>query len=203
MARSGCLEGSISMSSLQLHFLQTLEHRTDVSVTSTSPRWGAPEEHGPAQVPPPLCSTRGHPRPLLPSCPHLPMAVLWVGWGRWQLSWEGCSQHSVPKPPWCRCMPVGKAACPAPPPFLSQPGPLLLGLEILGSHNCHWVVPRGGSASLLRPAQVMWVRPQPRWLEQQGDGSMCWPFSDWLYPNLSLLFPRLESVCNLLQPHLS
>lgn len=81
VAQSGCLEGSISMSSLQLHFLQTLEHRTDVSVTSTSPRWGAPEEHGLAQVPPPLCSTRGHPRPLLPSCPHLPMAVSWVGWG--------------------------------------------------------------------------------------------------------------------------
>uniref|UniRef100_A0A669PVJ3 Uncharacterized protein n=1 Tax=Phasianus colchicus TaxID=9054 RepID=A0A669PVJ3_PHACC len=40
------------MSSLQLHFLQTLEHRTDVSVTSTSPRWGAPEEHGPTQGPP-------------------------------------------------------------------------------------------------------------------------------------------------------
>uniref|UniRef100_A0A8C3KHP3 Uncharacterized protein n=1 Tax=Calidris pygmaea TaxID=425635 RepID=A0A8C3KHP3_9CHAR len=30
------LEGSVSMSSLQFHFLQTLEHRTDVSVTSTS-----------------------------------------------------------------------------------------------------------------------------------------------------------------------
>uniref|UniRef100_A0A8C0B0V6 Uncharacterized protein n=1 Tax=Buteo japonicus TaxID=224669 RepID=A0A8C0B0V6_9AVES len=32
----GWLEGSVSMSSLQFHFLQTLEHRTDVSVTSTS-----------------------------------------------------------------------------------------------------------------------------------------------------------------------
>uniref|UniRef100_A0A8C4UV42 Uncharacterized protein n=1 Tax=Falco tinnunculus TaxID=100819 RepID=A0A8C4UV42_FALTI len=30
------------MSSLQFHFLQTLEHRTDVSVTSTSPWWEAP-----------------------------------------------------------------------------------------------------------------------------------------------------------------
>uniref|UniRef100_A0A8V0YUW4 Uncharacterized protein n=1 Tax=Gallus gallus TaxID=9031 RepID=A0A8V0YUW4_CHICK len=39
--------GSFKGGSLQLHFLQTLEHRTDVSVTSTSPRWGAPEEHGP------------------------------------------------------------------------------------------------------------------------------------------------------------
>uniref|UniRef100_A0A8C5UA77 Uncharacterized protein n=1 Tax=Malurus cyaneus samueli TaxID=2593467 RepID=A0A8C5UA77_9PASS len=34
------------MSSLQFHFLQTLEHRTDVSVTSTSPWWEAPEEQG-------------------------------------------------------------------------------------------------------------------------------------------------------------
>uniref|UniRef100_A0A8C3QCP2 Uncharacterized protein n=1 Tax=Geospiza parvula TaxID=87175 RepID=A0A8C3QCP2_GEOPR len=34
------------MSSLQFHFLQTLEHRTDVSVTSTSPCWEAPEEQG-------------------------------------------------------------------------------------------------------------------------------------------------------------
>uniref|UniRef100_A0A8C2Y8J7 Uncharacterized protein n=1 Tax=Coturnix japonica TaxID=93934 RepID=A0A8C2Y8J7_COTJA len=32
--------GSLKRGSLQLHFLQTLEHRTDVSVTSTSPRWG-------------------------------------------------------------------------------------------------------------------------------------------------------------------
>lgn len=47
----GWMEGSVSMSSLQFHFLQTLEHRTDVSVTSTSPRWEAPEERGPAWVP--------------------------------------------------------------------------------------------------------------------------------------------------------
>lgn len=45
------MEGSVSMSSLQFHFLQTLEHRTDVSVTSTSPRWEAPEEREPARVP--------------------------------------------------------------------------------------------------------------------------------------------------------
>ncbi|CAN8189982.1 unnamed protein product [Coccothraustes coccothraustes] len=48
---SGWLEGSISRSSLQFHFLQTLEHRTDVSVTSTSPWWEAPEEQGPVLVP--------------------------------------------------------------------------------------------------------------------------------------------------------
>uniref|UniRef100_A0A8D2MUQ2 Uncharacterized protein n=1 Tax=Zonotrichia albicollis TaxID=44394 RepID=A0A8D2MUQ2_ZONAL len=42
----GWLEGSVSRSSLQFHFLQTLEHRTDVSVTSTSPWWEAPEEQG-------------------------------------------------------------------------------------------------------------------------------------------------------------
>lgn len=47
---SGWLEGSIS-SSLQFHFLQTLEHRTDVSVTSTSPWWEAPEEQGVPWVP--------------------------------------------------------------------------------------------------------------------------------------------------------
>uniref|UniRef100_A0A8C8AFF6 Uncharacterized protein n=1 Tax=Otus sunia TaxID=257818 RepID=A0A8C8AFF6_9STRI len=35
------------MSSLQFHFLQTLEHRTDVSVTSTPPWWEAREERGP------------------------------------------------------------------------------------------------------------------------------------------------------------
>uniref|UniRef100_A0A8C3UV13 Uncharacterized protein n=1 Tax=Catharus ustulatus TaxID=91951 RepID=A0A8C3UV13_CATUS len=46
VAWSGWLEGSISRSSLQFHFLQTLEHRTDVSVTSTSPWWEAPEEQG-------------------------------------------------------------------------------------------------------------------------------------------------------------
>uniref|UniRef100_A0A663MMM9 Uncharacterized protein n=1 Tax=Athene cunicularia TaxID=194338 RepID=A0A663MMM9_ATHCN len=40
------LEGSVSMSSLQFHFLQTLEHRTDVSVTSTPPWWEAQEERG-------------------------------------------------------------------------------------------------------------------------------------------------------------
>ncbi|CAM9468726.1 unnamed protein product [Bubo scandiacus] len=34
------------MSSLQFHFLQTLEHRTDVSVTSTPPWWEAREERG-------------------------------------------------------------------------------------------------------------------------------------------------------------
>lgn len=45
------MEGSVSMSSLQFHFLPTLEHRTDVSVTSTSPWWEAPEERGPARVP--------------------------------------------------------------------------------------------------------------------------------------------------------
>lgn len=42
----GGWRGSISRSSLQFHFLQTLEHRTDVSVTSTSPWWEAPEEQG-------------------------------------------------------------------------------------------------------------------------------------------------------------
>lgn len=36
VAWSRWLKGSVSMSSLQFHFLQTLEHRTDVSVTSTS-----------------------------------------------------------------------------------------------------------------------------------------------------------------------
>uniref|UniRef100_A0A8D0KSI4 Uncharacterized protein n=1 Tax=Strix occidentalis caurina TaxID=311401 RepID=A0A8D0KSI4_STROC len=46
VARSGWLEGSVSMSSLQFHFLQTLEHRTDVSVTSTPPWWEAREERG-------------------------------------------------------------------------------------------------------------------------------------------------------------
>uniref|UniRef100_A0A663F463 Uncharacterized protein n=1 Tax=Aquila chrysaetos chrysaetos TaxID=223781 RepID=A0A663F463_AQUCH len=52
----GWLEGSVSMSSLQFHFLQTLEHRTDVSVTSTSlggklqrtaPRRGWPSARSP------------------------------------------------------------------------------------------------------------------------------------------------------------
>lgn len=38
-------------SSLQFPFLQTLEHRTDVSVTSTSPWWEAPEEQGMPWVP--------------------------------------------------------------------------------------------------------------------------------------------------------
>jgi len=42
VARSGWLEGSVSVRSLQFHFLQTLEHRTDVSVTSTSPWREAP-----------------------------------------------------------------------------------------------------------------------------------------------------------------
>uniref|UniRef100_A0A8C9NCT7 Uncharacterized protein n=1 Tax=Serinus canaria TaxID=9135 RepID=A0A8C9NCT7_SERCA len=54
----GWLEGSISRSSLQFHFLQTLEHRTDVSVTSTSPWWEAPEEqeHWTPTFPCPMCS---------------------------------------------------------------------------------------------------------------------------------------------------
>uniref|UniRef100_A0A8D2PC50 Uncharacterized protein n=1 Tax=Zosterops lateralis melanops TaxID=1220523 RepID=A0A8D2PC50_ZOSLA len=43
------------MSSLQFHFLQTLEHRTDVSVTSTSPWWEAPEEQGVPWVGNSLC----------------------------------------------------------------------------------------------------------------------------------------------------
>uniref|UniRef100_A0A8C0EL56 Uncharacterized protein n=1 Tax=Bubo bubo TaxID=30461 RepID=A0A8C0EL56_BUBBB len=51
VARSGWLEGSVSMSSLQFHFLQTLEHRTDVSVTSTPPWWEAREERGVPWVP--------------------------------------------------------------------------------------------------------------------------------------------------------
>lgn len=74
VARSGWLEGSVSMSSLQFHFLQTLEHRTDVSVTSTSLRWEAPGERPGCQPAPAVSgsvpgSALGSPRcpPAAPS----------------------------------------------------------------------------------------------------------------------------------------
>lgn len=62
------LEGSISRSSLQFHFLQTLEHRTDVSVTSTSPWWEAPEEWGVPWVPAGPCGACWGPSSS-PRCP--------------------------------------------------------------------------------------------------------------------------------------
>lgn len=110
------LEGSISRSSLQFHFLQTLEHRTDVSVTSTSPWWEAPEERGVPWVPAGPCGLCWG-----PSAPHaVPLlspqvsALHWGGSCQWCPSWEGVLGITWSlKPPWC-----SPAAC-LPPPSLS------------------------------------------------------------------------------------
>lgn len=67
VAWSGWLEGSVSMSSLQFHFLQTLEHRTDVSVTSTSPRWDALEEPGAPWAPTPAPAGTYWGQPCVPT----------------------------------------------------------------------------------------------------------------------------------------
>uniref|UniRef100_A0A8C0UI25 Uncharacterized protein n=1 Tax=Cyanistes caeruleus TaxID=156563 RepID=A0A8C0UI25_CYACU len=75
-------------SSLQFHFLQTLEHRTDVSVTSTSLWWEAPEEQGVPWVPHwtptllcPMCSqdlaVLGCAADVLPAGTAVPPRVSW------------------------------------------------------------------------------------------------------------------------------
>lgn len=122
MAWSGWLEGSISRSSLQFHFLQTLEHRTDVSVTSTSPWWEAPEEQGVPWVPAGPCgacwSSSSSPRcpalsPGVSSAPQWLVPVMpLMGGDAWFL-----------RPPWC-----------SPAPHLpSQPVLVPLGLKTFGS----------------------------------------------------------------------
>lgn len=108
VARSGWLEGSVSMSSLQSHFLQTLEHRTDVSVTSTSPRWGAPEERGAPRAPTPAPAGTYWGQPCVPTLPP-GLAV------RGLLGTAGTLQ-----PPW------------GSPFVLSQPVPVPLGSETFG-----------------------------------------------------------------------
>lgn len=109
---SGWLEGSISRSSLQFHFLQTLEHRTDVSVTSTSPWWEAPEEQGVPWVPAGPCGACWGPSPRCPALsPGVSPALGWivpvvplVGGGAWhhlvpQASLvQPCSPSSPPQP---------------------------------------------------------------------------------------------------------
>lgn len=104
---SGWLEGSISRSSLQFHFLQTLEHRTDVSVTSTSPWWEAPEEQGvpwvPAGLPPAPHAA------LLPS-PQV-SALCQGGLCHWCPSWH----HLVPQASLVQpCSLSSPPACPGP-----------------------------------------------------------------------------------------
>lgn len=111
------LEGSISKSSLQFHFLQTLEHRTDVSVTSTSPWWEAPEEQGVSWVPAGPCGMCWGPSSS-PHCPALspdvspapgwvvPVVPL-VGGGAWH--------HLVPQVSLVQpCSPSCPPACPCP-----------------------------------------------------------------------------------------
>lgn len=125
MAWSGWLEGSISRSSLQFHFLQTLEHRTDVSVTSTSPWWEAPEEQGVPWVPAGPCGACWGPSSF-PHCPALsPDVSPAPGWFVPVVpSWEGVLGTTwSPRPPWC-----------SPAPHL-PPQPVLvpLGLETFGS----------------------------------------------------------------------
>uniref|UniRef100_A0A672U6S2 Uncharacterized protein n=1 Tax=Strigops habroptila TaxID=2489341 RepID=A0A672U6S2_STRHB len=93
----------VSMSSLQFHFLQTLEHRTDVSVTSTSPRWEAPEGAG---------SALGTACPGSPRCP-LRIALR-------------VTAQVAPLGPWSL---PGAAPLPL---LMSQPVPVPLGLETFG-----------------------------------------------------------------------
>lgn len=111
MAWGGWLEGSISRSSLQFHFLQTLEHRTDVSVTSTSPWWEAPEEQGVPWVP--AGNVLGSLQLPTLSC-SLPRCQPCAGVALCQCcpSWEGVlgTTWSL-KPP---CSPSSPPACPGP-----------------------------------------------------------------------------------------
>lgn len=117
---SGWLEGSVSMSSLQSHFLQTLEHRTDVSVTSTSPWWGAPEEQGVPWAPAsPWVSTLSPCGSLSDASPAQGLA---------HASGAPCGRE--------RLAPLGPSSLlgAAPLPLLhSQPVPVPLGSEIFGS----------------------------------------------------------------------
>lgn len=112
---SGWLEGSISRSSLQFHFLQTLEHRTDVSVTSTSPWWEAQRSRGC-----PGCQLGSLQLPTLPSCslPRCPPCA--------RVACASGAPHGTTwslKPPWC-----SPAPCLPPQPVLVP-----LGLETFGS----------------------------------------------------------------------
>lgn len=176
---SGWLEGSISRSSLQFHFLQTLEHRTDVPVTSTSlggklqrsrecpgcqpaPMECAgvpPAPHAVLLLSPGVSPAPGWLVPVLPSWHHLvPQASLV----------QPCSLSSPP-------------AC---------PGPTGLGnLWICGSET----------PTELQPSECSLLLPR---LELKGDGLMCWPFSNPMCPTSAFCFPKLESVCYLLQLHL-
>lgn len=117
MVWRGWLEGSISRSSLQFHFLQTLEHRTDVSVTSTSPWWEAPEEQGVPWVPAGPCGACWAPSssPLCPPAlrrvspaPGWPVPVVpLVGGGAWH--------HLVPQASLVQpCSPSSPLACSGP-----------------------------------------------------------------------------------------
>lgn len=142
------------MSSLQFHFLQTLEHRTDVSVTSTS-LWGeAPEERGAPQVPasPPRCAgaCSGEPQgPRAVPCGSLSRCQPRTGAGscRWCPLREGVlgTTWSL-EPPWCS---------PAPsPPLPACPGPIGVGnLWICGSETPAELHPGEGGPLLARLEQ--------------------------------------------------
>lgn len=171
---SGWLEGSVSMSSLQFHFLQTLEHRTDVSVTSTSLWWEAPEERGAPWAPAsPPWTVLGSP-PGSPCCPPAAPSP-GVSWGLACGSGGPCGRGSL--------APLGPSSLPGAAPLpllLSQPVPVPLGSETSGS------VARKPLLSCA-PARVALC--SLAW-SKRGDGSMCWPFSNPVCPNLSLLFPE-------------
>lgn len=166
------------MSSLQFHFLQTLEHRTDVSVTSTSLWWEAPEERGAPWVP-------ASPPQRAGACwgpPQGPRAVPCGSLSRCQPCTGLARAGGVPCGRGCLA-PLGPWSLPGAallPLLLSQPVLVPLGLEIFGS--VAQKPPLSCTPARVALCSLAWSK--------RGDGLMCWPFSNPVCPNLSLLFPK-------------
>lgn len=167
------------MSSLQFHFLQTLEHRTDVSVTSTSFWWEASEERGAPWVPasPLPCGSVLGSTPGTPRCPPVARSPgVSPARGLARASGVPCGRGCL--------APLGPSSLPGAAPLpllLSQPVPL--GLETFGS--VAQKPPLSCTPARVALCSLAWSKT--------GDGSMCWPFSNPVCPNLSLLFPKTRT----------